>query len=402
MQKEGECYALVSFKPTDEEAAFVKLARDFALEQLRPSARLAEEKRKVPDEITKKAAELGFLSLELPEELAGLELPLISQVQILEALASGDLGIVQGLKGVNEAASFIRLNPESPVLARFKNETSKGQNPVAAFLHANGKAHSRKLSVSKIGNGYMINGQSAPVKMAESADFLLIAGKDIDGEQYIFWLDLRDREITKKSGDYRLGLQSSGFEVFEFNNFKITSVEIFASGDGALQVATAALGRIRVLEAAKAVGLMSAALNYAAEYTSQRKAFGQEIAKFQGVSFTIAQMAIQTQAARNLVWHTAGQLDQSEDHAIAASAGTLYHVHRSLRFVTDAAVQLLGGHGYVQDHPVEKWMRDAQAHVNVIEAESELLAISGDYLFSGDERMILNDRLQAVSAPKPS
>jgi acyl-CoA dehydrogenase len=395
---------LVSFKPTDEEAAFVKLAKEFVQKQIRPAARESEANKQVADVIIKKAKELGFTSLELPESWGGLELPLISQVQITESLASGDLGVIQGLGGAGEAASFIRINPKNPIMAGYKTAINSGLDGTAAFLNADYPGKHR-ITIEQSGGEYILNGQSAPVKMAGKADYLLISGKDSAGEDVVLWIS-HEQHIPGlqkgMDGDYRLGLLSSHFAGYQFEHVKVSQDAVFAKGEAARRIKADALARVRVLEASKEVGLMTAALSYATEYTSQRKAFGQEIAKFQGVSFTIAQMAIQTQAARNLVWYAAMKIDQQEEDAIAFSLATLNSTHEAVRFVTDSAVQLLGGHGYVQEHPVEKWMRDAQAQVNAFESEGELLAISGDYLLNGTEGESGDDILRAVTASKPS
>jgi acyl-CoA dehydrogenase len=388
---------MISFKPSDDELAFVELAKAFALEHIRPKSRLTEEKRQVNRENCSKLHELGFTSLELPESFGGLELPVVTQVQILEALSFGDIATIQGLPGVNEAASFIRVNPDNPLFASFKN-THSGIGPVVSLL-LNRKDHG--LVIASNGEGYLVNGTSIPVKMGEAADYVLIAGVDETGKPVLFWLENRGGQLWgKKPGDYRLGLLASQFARLQFNQLEVSKGQILASGEEAASLLKESLARIRVLEAAKEVGTMTAALSYATEYTAQRKAFGQEIAKFQGVSFTVAQMALQTQAARNLVWQTAKKLDDQAADAVQASCSALHFAHRAVRFVTDSAVQLLGGHGYVQDHPVEKWMRDAQAQVNVLETESELLAKSGEYLLMGRERRAADDFLRDVRTSK--
>src|SRR5699024_10724781 len=130
----------------------------------------------------------------------------------------------------------------------------------------------------------------------------------------------------------------------------------------------------------KEVGLMEAALDYATEYTATRKAFGKEIAKFQGVSFRIATMAMETRLTNHLVWQAALSADEEDKAAEGNSLRALYRAHRSLRYVTDSAVQMLGGHGFVRDFPVEKWMRDAQAQVSLYGREREFLIKRGKQL----------------------
>jgi acyl-CoA dehydrogenase len=376
---------LVSFKPTDEEQAFVELAKSFAREKIRPSARDAEHNKHVSEEIINKALELGFTALELPETWNGLEMPLISQVQILEALSNGDLAVLQGVPGCGDAAFLIRLDSENPALASLKAEKS----PKVAFIHD----RENSFTIEVNGNDYILNGISVPIKMAESANYLILASTDTKGVPLIFLLnnDSMQQQWKTMIGDYRLGLLASGCACIQIDHLRVSKKQILSKGDAARHLLDESLARLRIIEAAKEVGLMNAALSYATQYTTERKAFGEKIAKFQGVSFTIAQMAIQTKVARNLVWFAAKKIDQQERDGKVFSLSALHSAHRSLRFVTDSAVQLLGGHGYVQDHPVEKWMRDAQAQINLFESEDDLIVRSGEFLLLGDERRQAND-----------
>jgi acyl-CoA dehydrogenase len=394
---------MISFKPSDEELAFVELAKDFARGKIRPFAVETEDNRIVNREITSKLKELGFTTLELPESWGGLELSLVSQVQIYEALSYGDLATVQGLPGINEASSFIRLDPNNPVFTSFKETHQSGNWPIVSFLVNRNTNKQQTLAIEKIGKGYKVTGNSIPVKMGALADYVLIAGEDENREFILLWLENKSQNFwNKQIGDYRLGLLASQCARLQFEGVQVSEQQVLAVGERARRILNESLARIRVLEAAKEVGTMGAALAYATEYTAQRKAFGKEIAKFQGVSFTIAQMAMQTQAARNLVLQAAYKLDEQVSGANQSSLNALHFTHRAIRFVTDSAVQLLGGHGYVQDHPVEKWMRDAQAQVNLFETEAELLAKSGEYLLYEDERGMKDGIIRAVSTPKSS
>jgi acyl-CoA dehydrogenase len=382
---------MISFQPSDDEIAFVQVAKDLAQEYIRPNGRETEKNRRVPEEITRKLQELGFTQLEMPESFGGLELALVSQVQILEALCWGDLATIQGVPGLTELSSFIREDPENHLFQIFKQQKEMVAT-VSLILHH------KSLKIETSGSGYRLTGTTLPVKMGDNAHFLLIAGEDEKGETVLLWLD-DNKQWEKQKGDYRLGLLASQLAKLQFDKVEVSDQQLLASGKEANRILNQSLARIRVLEAAKEVGTMSAALKYVTEYTSQRKAFGKEIAKFQGVSFNVAQMAIQTQAARHLVLHAAKKIDDLDSDDIRASLSALNFAHRAIRFVTDSAVQLLGGHGYVQDHLVEKWMRDAQAQVNLLETEEELLAVSGEYLLLGEERRENDDILRTLSTP---
>jgi len=312
------------------------------------------------------------LSLELTEYWDGLELPQLSQVQIWKAISYGDLGIVQGFSGMGDAASMIRSASDNGLWSAhpqlFKDGCTIAMVDLQDGWRGNANIHNGRL-----------NGISQPVRLAKNADYIIITSSDSIGEPVILLLDKQhDWEIIE--GDYRLGLLASGIARIRFNDVPITENNLAAQGEKAKRIIEDTWIRIRVLQAAKEVGLMEAALDYATEYTATRKAFGKEIAKFQGVSFRIATMAMETRLTNHLVWQAALSADEEDKAAEGNSLRALYRAHRSLRYVTDSAVQMLGGHGFVRDFPVEKWMRDAQAQVSLYGREREFLIKRGKQL----------------------
>ena len=372
---------MISFQPTDEEQSFAEMALDFAIKHIRPNARLCEKERTVISDIAQKAVELGFSTLELPESWAGLELPLISQVQIWQALSYGDLAVVQGIPGAGDAASLIRLDPDALPLQAYK-DLGMGRDswPPVAFIDVLNRERLYKsdLTLTPSDSGYVLNGTSPPVIQARTAESAAIAAVDDQGEAAVLWLNHGGWQV--KEGDFRLGLLAAGLGRLSFNEYHVGAEEVIARGQAALELMKKVENRIRVLQAAKEVGLMEAALNYVVEYTAGRKAFGQEIAKFQGVSFTVADMAFETAASRHLVWQAALKVEEDPSDPLGTSLSALYRAHKAMRFVTDSAVQLLGGHGFVQEYPAEKWMRDAQAQTVLYGREKDLLMRRGEQI----------------------
>lgn len=382
---------MISFQPTEEEAAFVEVAKGLARDEIRPLARECEENRRVSAGIAAKIGELGFASLELPENWGGLQLPLISQAQIWHALSYGDLGVVQGLPGPGDAASLIRLAPDNPALQPYKKAAQNGSWPTVAYIDATDPEApwASALQVRPDGDGYVLHGISQPVRLAAFADYVAVAANDAAGEPVVLWLDRESAKWEIKEGDVRLGLLAAGLGRVQFNQAKATGGHVVARGHTAGELMARMHARMRLLQAAKEVGLMEAALDYATAYTAERKAFGQVIAQFQGVSFRIADMVIETRLANHLVWEAATKVDADAPDAAGASLRALSRAHRALRFVTDAAVQLLGGHGFVQEYPVEKWMRDAQAQVGLYGREKEMLLQRGEQIVN--ETSVVNE-----------
>lgn len=376
---------MISFQPTNDETAFVEVARDFAKERIRKLARQSEIERKVHDDLVEEAKELGFLSLELPEEWGGLELPLLTQVQLMKALSKGDLGIVQGLTSPGDAAIVFRILPNHSGLQATKERVvSEANYPVALVDLTDSREPFRKsISVRKDGKYYVINGETEPVRFAQFAETVVVFARVEEGEPIV--LLLHDQEWEVAEGDYRLGLLASGLGKLKFEN--IVAGKVLAIGEEAASLIEKVQTRNYILQAAKQNGLMEAALDYATQYTAERKAFGQEIAKFQGVSFKIAKMVMETRIVNHLTWDAAIKADENSKAAFGLALSALHRAHKGVRFVTDAAVQLLGGHGFVQEFPVEKWMRDAQAQVSLYGRERDLLIKRGEELWKDEGRV---------------
>jgi alkylation response protein AidB-like acyl-CoA dehydrogenase len=369
---------VISFRPTEEETAFIEVAKDLAINKIRPLIKEVDQNSEGLQETLSQMSELGFLDMELPESWHGLELPLISQVQILKALSYGDLDFIQSLPGAGDAASLIRLLPETEEMQTFREKYLSAENKTIAYTEAVDQEMDwgSTIQLENDGDGYILSGRTLPTRLAMQAHFVVISTTDSFGRIVIFYLDHGDWE---KEENNQFGLVSSGIASLQFHREKIAKSQVLSIGDQAEKVITQARGRIQILQAAKEVGLAEAALDYATEYTAGRYAFGQEIAKFQGVSFRIAKMAIEGKAANNLVLEAAVNTDRKSTNDSLALRG-LQRAHRAVCFATDSAVQLLGGHGFIREYPVEKWMRDAQAQVMLYGKEKDLLLQYGKRL----------------------
>jgi acyl-CoA dehydrogenase len=382
---------MISFQATDDELAFVKMAKSFAMEKIRDKARDCENHRQVEESLLKEADELGFLSLELPESFSGMELPLITQAQIMKALSYGDLGIVQGLSGAGDTASVFRVTENHEGLQPLKKRYANDPTITGCLvdLSDTGKPWAKSVTVKQSGSDLIINGTTEPVRLANQAEIALVFARDDQDDAVVLLLD--EPEWTVLEGEYRLGLLAAGVGRIQFTDVFVPVGKVLARGVEAESVIRTAQTRNYILQAAKQNGVMEAALDYATEYTASRKAFGQEIAKFQGVSFKIAKMAMETRIVNHLIWEAAVKADERSNAAYRFALRALHRAHRGSRFVTDAAVQLLGGHGFIQEFPVEKWMRDTQAQVALYGREQELLTRIGEELLTAEMEVKTND-----------
>ncbi len=378
---------MISFQPTEEELAFIEIARDLARQKIRP---LIHEKKEITDKYDRvilQMKELGILQLELPEKWGGLELPLVTQVQILQELAYGDLDFVQSLPGAGDAASLFRILPENERSKELREKFLTEEMNTVAYIDIDRSYHSVKTSLHLGVENLrpILNGKTPPVRLGETCNLLIIGLSDSTGNKQLCYVD--DPGEYKIPVDNRLGLNHANVAAFHFEEVEIPPEQVIASGKEAEIILAQARARIQILQAAKEIGLARAALDYATEYTATRKAFGRHIAQFQGVSFQIAEMAIEIQAANHLLLVAAVTGDQNISQALPLALRGLNRAHRALRFATDRAVQLLGGHGYIREFPVEKWMRDAQAQVLLYGREKELLHEYGEWLVNNHKEV---------------
>lgn len=380
---------MISFQPTEEEKAFVDVANKLATEEIRPFARENEKKGFIQDEIIKKVQKLAFLAMEEPEDLGGMQLPLISQVQIQEALSYGDLGTVQGFPGLADGASVLRVADEEQLNEEQQHFVKEDSCTIAFIEEVAEEMPKSQLKLTKTSNTYILQGESKPVRLGKIATHLLIAIKDDSENSIIFWLDKSCNNWKVEKCNNHLGLREVNIASISFEHVSILESQVIATGNEAEDILRKAYMRIYILQAAKQLGLMNAAIDYATEYTATRKAFQQPIAQFQGVSFRIAQMVMETKMLKNLIWQAAKAIDDNKPTAEGLALSTISAAHKGIRFVTDSAVQLLGGHGYVQDYPVEKWMRDAQAQVILYGRERDFLARRGEQILAGTEKKVM-------------
>jgi len=372
---------VISFQPTTDEIAFVEVARQFAKDHLRPKARSYEEMEMVDKITIQDLHALGLLTTEQPECVGGLALPLVTQVQIQRALSYGDLAAVQGMPGLDDGASFLR------VLADYENFDQMdliNEGSTIAFINATNEEAFSTLRFEQ----NILSGTSIPIRSSKVATHFMIAIKNEQQEPVLILVE-KDEKKMEVSGTSYLGLVAANIGKVTFHSVVIGQEQMIAKGKEAEDLVQTSAVRILTLQAAKQVGVMKAACDYVTEYTATRKAFGQEIAKFQAVSFRIAKMLTELQITNHFVLEAAAAIDGNQEEGKQLALKTIHQAHQAIRFITDAAVQLLGGHGYVQDFPVEKWMRDAQAQVMLYGGERNFKQLYGMHLAQAKEMVVI-------------
>lgn len=350
---------MIDFELDEEQQLIHDTVASFAAELLRPAAREADETGLIPESIVKSAWELGLIQGSVPEAYGGHSQDAPSAVTgtiVAEGLAEGDLSIALHL-----------LSPRlvvDPVLHLGSEEQKKEILPLytgdrftpgsAAVVEPWLGFHFTKMRTRawQDGGDWVIDGHKCQAVLAASAPHIVVYASTGDAIG-AFVVAAGTAGMTIGEREKNLGLR--GLETYEIE-FKDCRVPASArlAGD-----ATALLRRARVAQSAMAVGVAKASLDYAIAYAKERDAFGVKIAQKQAIAFMIADMATETEAARLLNYEAAWNLDQGNESAREVALAHRYCSDMAMT-VTDDGLQVLGGHGFIRDHPVEMWARNAR------------------------------------------
>jgi alkylation response protein AidB-like acyl-CoA dehydrogenase len=334
---------------TEEQRALRETLHEFSDQILRPAARSAESGRQVPQDLARQAHEIG-VTAPVPEEFGGGgALDPVTYCIAAEELAWGDPGIAYQLLGSGLAGIVLAEAGDDDLKSRFLPGFVEAEPP-RSFVAIGEKVAAGDLeTLDTTVDDDKVSGEKYGVLNAADATVGVVVGRDHEGKQAAVVVDSESGYEIVKPED-KLGLEAAPTSVVRFDG----AGTALAQGP---QLEKALLWS-KLLTGALAVGTARASLEYASNYATEREAFGKPIGAFQAISFKVADMAIEVDAARLSVWRAAWKLERGE--------GTLSDVGEALgqALVTatrcgDDGVQILGGHGYIRDHPVEKWFRDA-------------------------------------------
>ncbi len=355
----------INFKLTEEQQMIQKLARDFARNEIAPVAEHYDKTHEYPWPVVKKAQELGLTVMNIPEEYGGLGLSLFDECLVLEELAWGCSGMSTAI-GVNGLAMLPVLIAGSPAQ---KEEycTRMAEGQLAAYCLTEPEAGSDvagiRTTARRQGDHYILNGNKMFITGATVANFYTVFAYTDREKRYngmsCFVVD-RDWEGVSVGKPFdKMGQHASDTAEVVFDNVKVpVSHRLGEEGQG-FMIAMQVFDRSRPTVAAGAVGVAQRALDEARNYARERHAMGRPIWQHQAIGHMIADMAMEVEAARLLVWKSAWAVDAGERNTTAAAFAKAYAADAAMRICTNA-VQVFGGYGYMAEYPVEKLMRDAK------------------------------------------
>ncbi len=371
---------MYGFELTPEQKQLKETVHKFAVEEIIPVAAKYDKEEHFPDEICRKAWELGILNPLIPTAQGGLGLEVFDTCLVDEELVYGCAGIALNMVANNLAAT--------PLLIAANDEQKKeylGQlvsEPVyASFALTEPGAGSDAAAISttyrKVGDDFVLNGTKHFITNGSVAQwYVTFATEDRTqrhGAVSCFVLPAATPGITANRMHNKMGQRASDTAEIVFEDVVVPrSGLIGAEGEG-FKIAMRTFDRSRPEVGAFAIGISQRALDESVKYAQQREAFGQAIANFQAIQFMLADMAIELEAMRLLTYKAAWSLDQGAQSSIVSSYAKAFGADRTMQITTNA-VQIFGGYGYFSEYPVEKLMRDAKL-LQIYEGTSQIQRI---------------------------
>jgi alkylation response protein AidB-like acyl-CoA dehydrogenase len=362
--------------PTPEARELLDLVAEFARAELAPRAAPAERDGAFPRDVFKTLGEMGLLGLVYPEEHGGSAQPYEVYLQVVEELARAWLTVGLGVS-VHTLSCF--------ALARFGSAEQRdrwlpkmhGGTQLGAYClsepESGSDAAALRSRATPVDGGYRLDGTKAWITHGGVADFYTVMARTSDdGPRGIscFLLFSDDGGLTAAPPEHKMGLRASPTAQLSLAGVAASPDRLIGEVGQGFPIALAALDTGRLGIAACAVGLAQAALDVATDYAGERHQFGRPVREFEGLSFMLADMATAVEAGRALYLAAARRLDAGRPVTKQAAMAKLFCSDLVMRVTVDA-VQVLGGYGYVEDYPVERFMREAKA-LQIVEGTNQV------------------------------
>jgi len=364
------------FAMTEDQQALAEAVRTFCADLLGPTLEQDDEAERFRKEYMQAMGEQGFCGISTAEEHGGLGLGYVDYAIVLEEIAK---------VSASYAVSVAVTGLPQMILGKFGSDAQKQRwlpglaagELLGGFAlsepESGSDAGSLKTTAVREGDEYVLNGTKFWITHGGFADvYVCMARTGGDGPKGVsaFLLPGDAPGLSFGKKEKKMGMRASPTVELVLDGVRLPeSARIGPEGFG-FNVAMAALDSGRITIGATAVGISQAALDYSARYACERRQFRRSIIDFQGVSFMLADMATQTDAARLMVHRAAWLRDQGQDHSRAAAMAKLHATDTCMAVTTDA-VQVLGGYGYVREHPVERYMRDAKV-MQIVEGTNQV------------------------------
>ena len=360
----ASCAHYFDLTPDDDQKMILETVEDFAKEILRPAARHADDAATYPPDLNAKAAELGITAINIPEDFDGIAAhrSTVTNALVAEALAYGDMGLALPILAPGGVASALThwgsADQQATYLREFAGENVPQACVAIAEPHALFDPTALKTTAVRTPSGYRLNGVKSLVPAAADAE-LFIVGAQLSGKPTLFIVESSTKGVSIKA-DPSMGIRAAALGRVDLDNVSVPLSARLGEDDATDDDYSEAIALARLGWAALAVGTAHAVLDHVMPYIKERQAFGEPIAHRQAVAFMTANIAIELDGLRLITWRGASRAEQGLSFAREAALAKRLGTDKGMQIGLDG-VQLLGGHGYTKEHPVERWYRDLRA-----------------------------------------
>jgi len=364
-QKKSRSKGLFDLSPDDEQQMFQEAGRAFAADKVRPAALKADEDRATPKQLLAETTELGVNMLGVPEELGGVmhEQSAVTSVLIAEALAHGDMGIAYTALAPGAVATAIGLwgsaEQEATYLPAFTGEDVPAA--ALAILEPRPLFDPLKLETTakRKGDEWVLSGAKSLIARATECELFLIAAAVEGKDPALFVVESGAKGLTIED-EPAMGLRPAATGRLLIDKVKVPGSALLGEGEAKAKDYAACVNRSRIAWCGLATGTAQAVLDYVIPYVNDRQAFGEPISNRQGVAFAVSDIGIESEGMRLAAYRAASRADRGEGFAREAAIARRLCAQKGME-IGSQGVQLLGGHGFVKEHPVERWYRDLRA-----------------------------------------
>ncbi len=362
-QPKGPRTDLFDLEPSDEQQMLRDSVREFALDKLRPAAEAADADCAAPEALLAQANELGLSMVGVPEELGGAveHRSAVTSVLMSEALAQGDLGIAVACLAPAGVSTALGLWGDGDQQSTYLPEFVSDNVPAAALALLEPRAlfdpFALQTRVRRNGDGYVLDGIKSLVPRAADGELFIVAAQLDEAGPALFIVESKTDGIGVEP-EPAMGVRAAATGRLIFENVKLPAGALLGGGDPAVYAECVQLARLGWC--AVSLGAGQAVLDYVIPYVNERRAFGEPISHRQAVAFTVANIAIELDGMRLATYRAASRVDQNLPFAREVALARRLCSERGMAIGSDG-VQMLGGHGFVKEHPVERWYRDLRA-----------------------------------------
>jgi alkylation response protein AidB-like acyl-CoA dehydrogenase len=348
--------------PTDEQRMLADAVRSFATERVRPAASAADSACATPQELLTTAADLGLALIGVPEPLGGVleQRSTVTAALVTEALAEGDMGIAVACLAPAGVATALGLWGDADQQSAYLPAFTRDAPAPAAIAIAEPRVLFDPLALQTRAapntDGFTLDGVKSLVPRAAEAEILIVAAQ-LDGTPALFIVEA-DTPGLSVEPEPAMGIRAAATGRVALDHVKVSGAALLGGADPSVYREMVALGRLAWC--ALAVGTGQAVLDYVTPYVNERVAFGEPISNRQSVAFMIANIAIELDGLRLVTYRAASLAETGREFVREVALARALTATHAMQIGSDG-IQLLGGHGYTKEHPVERWYRDLRA-----------------------------------------